>query len=239
MESPAPSVENVFSRSWELLSKNWIIIIPGLVIGIVVGIIDYFVTPHVSGDMYGTTPWSASAGILVFLVNLAGLIAAQCYTTGMAGAAWMRGTAQLSDGALAFERDAGNVFVAIVGLVIALVIAGILAIPTLGISLLLYFYFFIYTFPAAIIGERPGIAALGDSFRIAARRVAPTLIVTVLICAIFVIGRIIAGVLSFVPFIGPIISAILVEAVLAYIALVVVGEYLALRAALGKTPTAV
>ncbi len=160
MQSPPQNVESTFSRSWDLLMKNGIIIVPGLVIGFVVGVIDYFLAPHteyVAG--YGVTTWWAAAigSVLLILVNLAGFILAQCYMTGMAGAAWQRGTTDLSDGTRAFERDASNVFIALIGLFVALVIAAILALPTLGISALLYFYFFIYTFPAAIIGERPGL----------------------------------------------------------------------------------
>lgn len=240
MQAPPQNVEGTFSRSWQLLTTNWIIIVPGLVIGFVVGVIDYFIAPHASASDYSPTWWtSASAAILVTLVNLAGYILSQCYMTGMAGGAWTRGRAELSDGATAFERDAGNVFVAMIGLFVALIIAGVLAFPTIGISLLLYFYFFIYTFPAAIVGERPGFAAMGDSFRIASRRVTPTLIVTIMIAVIVLIGEVIGAVLGFIPFIGPIIGAILVEIVLAYVSLVVVGEYLALRDTLGKPPTAI
>lgn len=237
MQSPSQNVEGTFSRSWQLLVTNWIIVVPGLVIGFVVGVIDYLILPHAD---YGATWWSqASAGILVTLVSLAGFILSQCYMTGMAGGAWSRGHADLSDGSSAFQRDAGNVFVAIIGLFIALIIAAVLAFPTLGVSMLLYFYFFIYTFPAAIIGERPGFAALGDSFRIAARRVAPTLIVTIMIVVILFIGHLIGLILGFIPFIGPIIGALIIQLVLAYVTLVVVGEYIALRDALGKPPTAV
>jgi hypothetical protein len=242
MQSPPPNVESTFSRSWDLLTKNGIIIVPGLVIGFVVGVIDYFLAPHtqyVAGYGLGTWWAAATASILLILVNLAGFILAQCYITGMAGAAWLRGTADLSDGSRAFERDASNVFIALIGLFIALVIAAILAFPTIGISALLYFYFFIYTFPAAIIGERPGFAAMGDSFRIASRRVAPTLIVTVMIAVIVFAGHLIGGALSFIPLISPIVAAIVVQLVLAYVTLVVVGEYLALRDSLGKPPTAV
>jgi hypothetical protein len=240
MQSPPQNVESTFSRSWDLLMKNGVIIVPGLIIGFVVGVIDYFLAPHTEYmPGYGVTWWSsASASVLLVLVTLAGFILAQCYTTGMAGAAWQRGTTTLADGTRAFERDAANVFVAIIGLMIALVVAIVLSFATLGIAGLLYFYFFIYTFPAAIIGERPGFAAMGDSFRIAARRVAPTLIVTVMIAVIVVIGRLIGMALGFIPLVGPVIGAIVIQLVLAYVTLVVVGEYLALRDSLGKPPTA-
>jgi hypothetical protein len=164
MQTPPQNVESVFSRSWELLRTNWIIIVPGLVIGFVVGVVQYFLTPHYSSDSSFTgVAAGAFAGILSLLVGLVGQILAQCYTTGMAGAAWARGKAELSDGGRAFQRDAGNTLVAIIGLAVAGFVAAILAFFTLGISLLLYVYFFIYTFPAAIIGEMPGFAAMGES----------------------------------------------------------------------------
>lgn len=239
MQSVPQNVESTFSRSWELLGKNWIIIVPGLVIGFIVGVVDYLISPY-SSTAYGATWWaSSSTAILLSLVNLAGFILSQCYTTGMAGAAWQHGITSLADGTRAFERDAGNLFVALIGLVIALIVAAILAFPTIGISVLLYFYFFIYTYAAAIIGERPGFAAMGDSFRIASRRVGPTLIVTVMYVVILIVGYFIATVLHFIPFVGPIVAAIVIQTVFAYVTLVVAGEYLALRDTLGKPPTAV
>jgi hypothetical protein len=240
MQQAPQSIESTFSRAWQLLSSNWNIIVPGLAIGVVVGIIDYFIAPHTAVyDPEATWFTSASAGILVALVNLAGVIVGQCYVTGMAGSAWMHGKTTLSDGTLAFERDAGNVLVAIVGLFFALVIAGVLAFVTLGISILLYFYFFIYTFAAAIVGERHGITAMGDSFRIASRRVAPTLIVTIMTGVILFCGNLIGVVLAFIPFLGPIIGAVIIQIVISYVTLVVVGEYLALRDTTGTPPTAV
>ena len=231
MQSPQTSVESVFSRAWQLLAANWIIIVPGLVIGFIVGVIEFLLIPHYAvGDapIVGY-PTNAAAGILGSLVILLGIVLAQCYMTGMAGAAWAKGKTDLSDGSRAFQRDAGNTLVAIIGLFLVGVLAAILALPTLGISLLLYAYFCIYTFPAAIVGERPGFAAIGDSIRIASKRVGPTLIVVVIVALIVVCGSAISGLLNFIPFLGPIVGAMFSEAILAYATLVVVGEYLALR----------
>ena len=240
MQSPPQSVESTFSRAWQLLTTNGVIIVPPLVIGFVVGVVDYYMAPHANGSDYTATWWSVtSAGILLVLVNIAGYIVLQCYVTGMAGAAWERGRTTLKDGTVAFERDAGNVFVALVGLFFALIIAGVLAFVTLGISMLLYLYFFVYTFPAAIVGERHGITAMGDSFRIASRRVAPTLIITVVAGVFFFFAEVIGTILGFIPLLGPIIGAVIAQFVLAYITLVVVGEYLALRDAAAGPPTAV
>ena len=236
MQSPPKDVESAFSRSWELLTANWVIIVPGLIIGFIVGAIDYLLMPH-GDDVSGAGVVTFGAGVVGFLVNIVGAILSMCYMVGMAGAAWQRGTTTFADGSVAFQRDAGNALTALVGMAVAGIIAAILALPTLLISLVLWFYFFVYTFPAAIVGERPGFAALGDSFRIASRRVGPTLILVVLTCLIFAIGAVIAGLFRFVPFLGPVVGAMISQAVLAYVTLVVVGEYLALRDAAAVPPS--
>ncbi|MBV8150892.1 MAG: hypothetical protein JOY59_04990 [Candidatus Eremiobacteraeota bacterium] len=232
-------VESAFSRSWELLTSNWVIIVPGLIIGFVVGAINYLLLPQTEGYSVGGALTAFSAGVVSVLVNVVGAILSMCYMVGMAGAAWDRGKTTFADGSLAFQRDAGNALTALIGMVVAGVIAAVLALPTLLISILLWFYFFVYTFPAAIVGERPGFAALIDSFRIASRRVGPTLILVVLTCVIFAIGAVIAGILRFVPFLGPIVGAMISQAVLAYVTLVVVGEYLALRDVAAVPPAGV
>jgi hypothetical protein len=232
------SVENVFARSWDLLTKNWIIIVPGIVVGIVVGII----TGLFNADAYADTsdPFGTlarfdfthlAAGAIVATVGIAGYIVTQCYTAGMAGAAWLRGTTTLEDGAIALRVDAGNVFIAAVGLFVVGIIAAILVIPTLGLSFLAYYVFFIYTIASAVVGNHRGLDALNESFRIARSRFFPTLIIAVLLVIIRVCGGFIAAGLGWAPFVGPIVAAIVGQVVVAYATLVVVGEYLNLRGA--------
>ncbi len=36
---PGRDIGNTFSRAWQLLTSNWIIIVPGIIIGIVAGIV--------------------------------------------------------------------------------------------------------------------------------------------------------------------------------------------------------
>ncbi|MDP9017594.1 MAG: hypothetical protein M3N19_04675, partial [Candidatus Eremiobacteraeota bacterium] len=151
------------------------------------------------------------------------------YTTGMAGAAWARGVTTLGDGSLAFKRDGASVFVAMIGMIVVGVIAAFLSFFTLGLSILAYLVLFLYTMASAIVGERPGIEAMQESVRIAMRRIGPTLITVVLIAVISVVTGMIAGLLHFAPLIGPIFSAVITQAVVAYFTLVIVGEYLAFR----------
>ncbi len=236
-------VESLFSRAWDLLQRNWIIIVPGVVIGIVLGVVRTLLTPApmVYTTVGGTTVVSHNLGgsllsaVILACLGLLAFVATQAYTTGMAGAAWMRGTTDLSDGAAAFQRDFGNIVVTLVGVIVLGFIAAILAIPTIGLSMLVFFLFLLYAFPAAIVGNRPGFEAIAESFRIAMARFVPTLILGILIFVMSFIAGLIGAVLHFVPFLGPIVGQILVQVVVAYSTLVVVGEYLNLRAA-GSIP---
>lgn len=224
----AQSVEGVFGRSWQLLTHNWVLIVPGLVVGFVVGLADgafgYGSSDTLTG-MFGALLTSA----VLIVISILGAIANIAYTTGMAGAAWLRGRATLADGTQAFERDALHVFVAMIGLFVLGVVAAFFAFVTLGISLVAYAFLFIYTMPAAVVGERRGLDAMADSVRIATQRFWATLIVIVLIAVIAVGAYFIATALAFAPFVGPLIAAIVDQAAITYFILVVVGEYLNLR----------
>lgn len=238
---PQP-VESVFSRAWELLTRNWILIVPGIVIGLIVGVVTALLTPATpydySGDAGGALANAGGyflRGIVIGLIALLGYIANAAFTVGMAGAAWARGTATLADGAASFREDAGRIVITAIGLILLGILAALLALPTLTLSLLAYYIFTLYAMPAAIIGNREGFASIGESFRIASKRFVPTLIIAVLIAAISFVVRFVALLFAFAPFIGPIIAAILVQIVVAFATLVIVGEYLNLREA-GTVP---
>ena len=241
-----PSVENVFARAWDLLTRNWVIIVPGIVVGLVVGILNDVFRSNASyayGQPSGDTVAVAFGlgtfvtGIILAAVNIAGYIITQCYTAGMAGAAWQRGTTTLSDGSRAVHADAGNVLVAAILLFVLGLIATLLILPTLFLSLLAFYIFTLYTIAAAVVGNRGGMDALRESFAIARARFGTTLIISVLLGLLQFLGGLIAYGFSFAPLLGPIISAIISQIVVAYAVLVIVGEYLVLRPGVtGPTP---
>lgn len=234
----APTVENVFARAWDLLTRNWIIIVPGIVVGLVVGIISGVFSMN-QPDAYGEPSGAAmslayGAGafvstLVLALVAIAGYIVTQCYTAGMAGAAWRRGLTTLADGSRAVHDDAGNVLVAAVYLFLVGIVAVVLAPFTLFLSLFAFYLFTLYTIAAAVVGNRPGYYALRESFAIARARFTTTLIVGLVLGALQIIGRLIAHIFSFAPLLGPVIAAIIAQIVVAYAVLVIVGEYLVLR----------
>ena len=227
------SVENIFARAWSLLTKNPIIIVPGLVVGVGVGIIEAVITPHprfsdasgtvdalVGGvNMVAAAAISAAVSILAFLIT-------QSYTTGMAGAAWQSGTATLADGSASFREDAGRLLAAVVLIALAGIVLGIL---TLGLGWLVVLFFAIYAVPAVVLDNFGAIPALRVSARIATRRLLTTIIIIVLLAVFALAVALLALPLASIPYLGPVVLAILSQAVTAYATLVIVGEYLSAR----------
>ncbi len=229
-------IESVFSRAWQLLSRNWVIIIPGVIVGVIVGIVgaipSMFASASVGYDgSYhpGAAAAALSTGLIAGIVGIVGYVATQAYTVGMAGAAWERGTTSLADGTAAFQQSAANILMTALGLIVLGFIAFFLSFVTFGIAFIAFVLFTLYAMPSAIIGRHPGFSSIAESFRIATQRFVPTLIIAVLIAVIsFVVGLITLP-LHFIPLLGPIVAAVITQIVVAYAVLVIVGEYLALR----------
>jgi hypothetical protein len=233
-----PTVENVFARAWDLLSRNWTIIVPGIVVGLIVGIVSGVYSLS-QPDTYGVPSGTAMTfaygfgafvgGLILAVVAIAGYIITQCYTAGMAGAAWRRGTTTLADGTRAVNEDAANVLTAAVYLFLLGIVAAILAPFTLFLSVFAFYLFTLYTIAAAVVGNRRGMDAIRESFAIAKSRFGTTLIIGILLGLLQLVGRLIAHAFSFAPLLGPIVAAIISQIVVAYAVLVIVGEYLVLR----------
>ncbi len=242
---------NTFSRAWELLTHNWIIIVPAIVIAIVAGVIIAVLgmfgmasaVGFGSAGMGGASVGSVMlTGAIVGAVLLIASILTVAYTTGMAEAAWRTGTATIDDGATAFREDAGSILAAVVLLFILGVIAVLLSIPTFGLAMLAFWLFFLYTFASVVVGKRSGTEGLAESARITTKNFLMTLAIVVLLAIAFFIAAWIGAILHHIPFLGAIVSYIINQAVAAYATLVVVGEYIKLRSTVnvgvGSPPTA-
>jgi hypothetical protein len=227
------SVENIFSRSWTLLTSNPVIILPAAIVGVVSAIIVYLVIAPMSlGAAAANDPTVALAtagrvafaGSLLTIVGILGFLITQTYTVGMAGAAWGTGTTTLADGAAAFTRDSGRVL--LTGLML-LVISIALLFLTLGLGVPVFFFFAIYTIPAVILRSLTPVDGLRMSFTFAIERLVPTLIIVVLLCVIAFAVGLLSAPLAFIPLLGPIVSEVIKQAVFAFATLVIVGEFLA------------
>jgi hypothetical protein len=213
---------NVFGGAWRLFVTNVAIVVPGLVAGALVAL----VTEVLAGSALG----SGGVGwLLLDVTQIVAAILAISYTTGMADAAWRLGHASFSDGRRAFRREGAHVFVAMLALIVLGAVAAVAAPFTYSLSLVAYAYFCVYTMAAAVVGERPGVLAVVESARIAFARPLPTLVtVAGVFAVVFGMGALALGSAS-LPLLGPLISDLVVQAVIAYAVLVVVGEYRLLR----------
>ncbi|MDQ6929335.1 MAG: hypothetical protein M3126_01535, partial [Candidatus Eremiobacteraeota bacterium] len=225
----------VFGRSWQLLSGNWVIIVPGIIIGIVAGLIVGFLatTGVVSGAVLGSAGAPAAGFVSVILAGLVSAIVVTiatlisvAYTSGMAAAAWRTGTATFADGAAAFSREGASLFTAMILLFLIGLVAFLLAPFTLALSVAAYAIFFIYTIPSVVVDDVPGMEAVSGSFRLALANFVPTLIIIVLIGVIAMLAGFVGHLFNGIPFLGWMIQFALQQAVVAYAMLVVVGEYM-------------
>lgn len=232
------SVENIFARAWSLLAKNPVIIVPGLVVGVVVGIIQSLITPHArfidtagNADAVAVVAGAGSAiaaGAIATVVGVLAFLLTETYTTGMAGAAWQNGATSLADGSAAFREDAGRLLAAVLLIAVIGIVAGVL---TLGLGWFVVLFFSMYVVPAVVLDNYGAVPALKLSATIARRRALSTIIIIVLLFVISLLIGLLIIPLAIIPFLGPIVAAVVSQAVAAYATLVIVGEYLNARRA--------
>jgi hypothetical protein len=200
------SVENIFARAWTLLTGNPVIIVPGILVGLVTGVL----------------LWMIPGRLMSAVVNVAAYVITLSYVVGMAGAAWRSGRATLADGATAFSKDGGRVLLTVL---LLSVIGIVLAMLTFGIGWLVFLFFAIYTIPAVILSNMAPVDGLKRSFALAMERWVPTLIIIAFLFVVTIVGGLLTFPLAVIPLLGPIVSAVISQAVGAYAALVIVGEY--------------
>lgn len=235
--NPTQDIGGVFSRSWRLLSANWIIIVPAIVISAIAGLINAALMPRyawdpVSGMVYHSL-FGLTMALAIAIAGFIGLIASvlsMTVTTGMADAAWRTGSATVGDGLGVLSRP--NVTAAMFALFGVSLVLSLLTFATIGLAgiiELVVFFFLVYTLAAAVVGGFGGVDALKESFEVAKRSWQTTLIVIVLLGVVGVLAGIVAGLFHFVPLLGPIVGGAVQGAVVGFFSLVLVGEYVSLR----------
>jgi hypothetical protein len=229
---PEP-IENVVVRSWRVFAANPIIMVPGIVIGLVVGVLGALFGPPPIDPAIGMTPALAAryitAALIFAAISVLAFVATIAYTTGMAAAAWRHGVTTFADGTAALRRDGRHIVMAIVGLIVVFFAASVLALPTIFLSILAAVVFCMYAMPATVVDDMPGFAAIALSARIAWRRFVPTLILAIVLVAVEIAVSLVAALFGIVPFAHPIIAGIVQQAVAAFATIVIVGEYMNLR----------
>ncbi|HEV7178667.1 MAG TPA: hypothetical protein VGN11_02260 [Candidatus Baltobacteraceae bacterium] len=234
--------ENTFARARQLLAENWVIVVPGLVLGAIGGALEFLVSAAVLGPLVVTGDGTENMAVVtqtivtvsLTIVSVLIAIVQMAYVTSMAGAAWKTGHTTLVDGWNAFSHRGLHILVAVVLLFVLGICAAVFAPITFLLTLLAYMVFFIYTMASVIIGGRKPIAAIAESCRLSLANFVPTLGIVVLIAAIALAGAWIGTLVGrLTPFGGGLIAGVLQQVIVAYASLVVVGEYLKLSQAGG------
>lgn len=233
------------ARAWSLLSRNWNIIVPSIVVGAISAGIATVLSRSgwLSWGFFGDLNETGPGGYVAFLATITAMalrivaaVIAIAFTCGMAAAAWSRGNAHFSDGAAAFRRNGLQAFFALVLLTVLGVVAAALFIPTFGVSVLAYMVFMLYAMPGVLVGNRGAIDAVVESIALAWRSFGVTFLLVVLIVVLAVAGGLLGNLLSHVPFLGQLLGWVVMEAVVAYATLVVVGEYIQLLTPADQAP---
>lgn len=248
MTQSVRDIENTFAHAWDLLAHNWVMVVPGLVLGVVGGAISFAVgaglvaalglpAAEMSGRAAGGDVGFVSQviyAVVMLVVAMLVSIVQMAYVTGMAGAAWQHGRVSLADGWDAFSHRSIQLSLATVLLFVIGICAAVLAPVTFFVTLAIYMVFLIYTMASVIIGKRDALAAIAESCRLTLANVLPTLAVVALIAVLALAGGLIGNLVGrATPFGGGLVAGVLQQIIVAYASLVVAGEYLKLS----KQPT--
>jgi hypothetical protein len=233
----ARELERTFSRAWGLLARNWVLVVPGIVVAVLSGAVEYaFATAVVgaivisgNGSPDAIEATQAVVTIAMLLIAVGFALVQMAYVTGMAGAAWREGTTTLRDGWYALSHRLLPLAAAAVLLFLIGLCAAVLSPVTFGVPLAVYAVFFIYTLASVIIGGRGAIDGIAESARLALANIGPTLGVVALIVVISAIAAWLGGAIGHVSaFAGWLVAGVLQQIIVAYASLVVAGEYLKL-----------
>ena len=215
---------NVFGHAWHLFAANLAIVVPGLVFGALAALVEQLIATASAPGPGDDLTW-----ILLDVTQILAAILTISYTTGMADAAWRTKRAKFIDGRRAFRREGGHVFVAMLALLVLGAAAAVLAPFAFELPIVAYVFFCSYTMASAVVGERPGVLAVRESAQIAYSRPLPTLVMVAGVFGVTLgLGAVARGSAS-LPLLGPLVSDLVVQAVIAYAVLVIVGEYRLLR----------
>ena len=237
MSQSVRDFENTFAHAWSLLVRNWVIVVPGIVLGLIGGALSFAVMLAIYGwvivggaataDVTAVT--QTIVAVAFTIISLLASIVQMAYVTGMAGSAWRHGSTSLKDGWYAFSHRSIQTTIAVFLLFAIGVGAAALSPITFGVTLFVYIIFFIYTMASVVIGGREAIAGIAESCGLALANFWPTFGVVALIVVIAVAGGWAGSVLSHAAmWAGGIVAGVLEQIIVAYASLVVAGEYLKL-----------
>jgi hypothetical protein len=237
MTQSARDLESTFVHAWELLTANWVLIVPGIVLAVLSAATQFVFTVIIlgtfvisgNGSQDAVAASRALVAVSIFVISIPFALAQMAYVTGMAGGAWRHGRTSLRDGWEALSRHLVPILAASALLFLIGLCAAVLSTVTFLVPLGVYAIFFIYTMASVIIGSHGAVDAIAESARVALANFWPTAGVVALIVVISVVAAWAGDLLGHVSiFAGWLLAGVLQQIIVAYASLVVAGEYLKL-----------
>lgn len=240
---PPPQVDAVaeLQNAFKVLFSNWILAVPTAVVSLLAAIFVVFMLAGVMASVMGASmlggvrPGAVAALLgaggltltcgLIILVLLA--LLANATVVGAAEHVWHGEPPDLAGGFSKAMSKLGALFLLFIIAIVLSIICGFLVIAAgLGILLgLLLAFFFMYTIPAIVVGNRGTMDALGESYRIAKSNLGPSVVAFLGIVVVSLIGQIIITLFHSIPFLHVIVQLVVGGLTAAYAALVAVRFY--------------
>ena len=231
---------NELQAAFRVLLNNWILAIPTALVSLIAAIFAVFMIagfmasvmgagltgmhPGMAGALLGAGGLTLFVGVII-LVLLS--LLAHATVIGAAEHVWRGQAADLPGGFAKAMAKLGPLFVLFIILCLIGLVCAILT-PLLGLGLivgLVLAFFFMYSLPAIVVGNRSATEALGDSWRLVRANTGPSIIAFIGIIVVSIVGQIIITLFHAIPFLHVIVSFIVGGLTAAFVALVLVRFY--------------
>jgi len=219
----------ILKEGIEISKRNPSLFIPTVAVGIISFLLTLFflegsaatvavtkgnVSPSSLGQILGGT------ALVLAVTALLGLIAS-AVTIGMAGEAITRGATSLDNGLNAVKQTLGPV-----------VAASVLLCFIIGVGFMLFIipglvalFFLLFTLPGVVLDRNGAVAAVKRSIGIVKANMSDVVVLFVAILIIWIAFTIAQLILNFIPFLGPLVSALIWGLFSGYISIVTVRFY--------------
>src|SRR5579872_287962 len=228
-------------NSFRVLFANWTLAVPTALVSLAAAAFFAFMiagvlaTVGAAGMMGGVHPGAAGAllgagglGLAVgFIVIVLLSILANATVIGASENVWQGQPADLAGGFSRALSKLGPLILLFFLAIIISIVCGLLVFA-LGLGLLVgafLLFFFMYTLPAIVVGNRGATEALGDSWGLVRSNFGPSIIAFLGIVVVTIVGQIIINLFHAIPLLMIVVSFVVGGLTSAYAALVTVRFY--------------
>lgn len=230
-------MKQALGQSWHVLRRSPSIVVPAMILGVICGGIAQVLAARGLSSLgfFGNLDAQGDGAFFAFLWTIVGLawyllstILMIAVTTGMAHAAWTRGSGSLADALAPMRRSSARFFELLAILVCLDAVAATLVIPTFALSIPAFLAFFVYAIPGTLLDDRSGVDALVRSMAMTWGKFGVTFGVVIMLLLIALGGALISVLAGALPLGLKLAGWMLLGGATAFATLVLTGAYLGL-----------